>query len=314
MHWSAAPSALMWRQLAAVADAQFGVITRTQALEAGISYDSQRRRLASGHWRELYGVLVVTPGEPDHQHAWAAWLRLKRRGVITGLTGIRLQGVTGVIPDRMNPAEQTLMVAVPPETHTVVRNIRIIRDAIDRSHTDRVGVPVATRRELILDCLMYLDPRSAVRILDCAVGSGATTLVELEAGLAERAIRGRRGVSQLRRLVAVAREGARSDFERRALPLLRRVRGARFQPNLQVVVGPRTYVLDAADPGLRLAIEFDGFAYHSGRVEFDSDRSRQNDLLLAGWTVLRFTWRQVMGDPRDVLRQIQVAVDRARAA
>ncbi len=39
-----------------------------------------------------------------------------------------------------------------------------------------------------------------------------------------------------------------------------------------------------------LAIELDGWETHGIRSAFDADRMRANDLVLLGWTVLRFTW------------------------
>ncbi|HEX2308075.1 MAG TPA: hypothetical protein VHI14_07145 [Jatrophihabitantaceae bacterium] len=34
---------------------------------------------------------------------------------------------------------------------------------------------------------------------------------------------------------------------------------------------------------------------------FESDRLRQNELVAAGWRVLRFTWRMLYDDPDRVL-------------
>ena len=48
--------------------------------------------------------------------------------------------------------------------------------------------------------------------------------------------------------------------------------------------------VDFAYPDPRLAIELDGFRSHGQRKTFDQDRTRQNQLVLLGWTVLRFTW------------------------
>lgn len=55
----------------------------------------------------------------------------------------------------------------------------------------------------------------------------------------------------------------------------------------------RTYFVDLAYPEQMVAIEIDGFEYHRSRNDFDRDRSRQNDLVGDGWTVLRFTSRSV---------------------
>jgi len=43
----------------------------------------------------------------------------------------------------------------------------------------------------------------------------------------------------------------------------------------------------------RLVVEIDGRAYHVTPERFEHDRRRQNRLMAAGWTVLRFTWRDL---------------------
>lgn len=47
--------------------------------------------------------------------------------------------------------------------------------------------------------------------------------------------------------------------------------------------------IDLAYPGVKLAIEVDGFGPHTTRTAFDRDRARANDLTTAGWTIPRFT-------------------------
>jgi very-short-patch-repair endonuclease len=41
---------------------------------------------------------------------------------------------------------------------------------------------------------------------------------------------------------------------------------------------------------------------------FESDRRRQNALVLEGWLVLRFTWRMLTEQPDLVVRSIQEAL------
>ena len=43
----------------------------------------------------------------------------------------------------------------------------------------------------------------------------------------------------------------------------------------------------------RLIVETDGFLHHGTRSAFESDRERDTRLTLLGYTVLRFTHRQV---------------------
>lgn len=47
--------------------------------------------------------------------------------------------------------------------------------------------------------------------------------------------------------------------------------------------------VDLAFPAQRIAVEYDGRAVHERADVFASDRRRQNELVRAGWIVLRFT-------------------------
>lgn len=71
--------------------------------------------------------------------------------------------------------------------------------------------------------------------------------------------------------------------------------------------------IDFAYPELLIAIEVDGYGPHASRAAFQRDRSRQNDLVALGWTVLRFTWADVVKRPDHVARVLRQAFARARA-
>ena len=60
-------------------------------------------------------------------------------------------------------------------------------------------------------------------------------------------------------------------------------------------------------PRARLVVEVDGHEHHGTRVAFERDRARDQRLVAAGWTVLRFTHRQVLGEPAHV-RAVLVSV------
>lgn len=77
----------------------------------------------------------------------------------------------------------------------------------------------------------------------------------------------------------------------------------------RVVAGGMTYYLDLAYPDLMIAIAVDGFEFHSERTVFDADRSRQNNLVAAGWTVLRFTSRT---PPEEIVAQVKNLLGRER--
>jgi very-short-patch-repair endonuclease len=73
------------------------------------------------------------------------------------------------------------------------------------------------------------------------------------------------------------------------------------------------YELDLAFPAERIAIEVDGWAWHSDVERFRHDRRRQNALVLAGWIVLRFTWHDLTGRPEAVVAEIRLALGQSAA-
>jgi very-short-patch-repair endonuclease len=72
--------------------------------------------------------------------------------------------------------------------------------------------------------------------------------------------------------------------------------------------------IDACYPHLKLGIEVDGYEHHSSPDAFQHDRTRQNRLVALGWTILRFTWNDIVNDPAMVARTIREAIDRLPAA
>jgi very-short-patch-repair endonuclease len=148
--------------------------------------------------------------------------------------------------------------------------------------------------------------------MDRALQRGWITAAELADRVRRHA--GRLGAPQLARLSRLAGSGARSAAERIALRLLREAGITGWEANASVydedgLVG----VADVAFEAVRLALEFDGWAYHVTPDRFQSDRRRQNRLVAAGWTVLRFTWRDLTERPDYVISTITAMLARLRA-
>jgi hypothetical protein len=70
------------------------------------------------------------------------------------------------------------------------------------------------------------------------------------------------------------------------------------------------YEVDFCWPEERLVVETDGHAHHGTRAAFERDRARDARLTALGWSVMRFTARQVRGASGSVA----VVVRDARAA
>jgi very-short-patch-repair endonuclease len=87
-------------------------------------------------------------------------------------------------------------------------------------------------------------------------------------------------------------EPTRSELERALLPALRKAELP--APTCDHQIG--RYRADFFWPDHRLVVETDGWQGHGHRAAFEDDRTRDAWLQASGYTVVRFTWRQVMGE------------------
>ena len=59
------------------------------------------------------------------------------------------------------------------------------------------------------------------------------------------------------------------------------------------------YEVDAFWPAHRLIVELDSWTFHRGRRAFERDRERDAALQVAGWRVIRITWRRLNERPQE---------------
>jgi very-short-patch-repair endonuclease len=88
----------------------------------------------------------------------------------------------------------------------------------------------------------------------------------------------------------------RSDLERRFADLCRDA--GLPPPAVNTWVGG--FEVDALWPAQRLIVELDGYEFHRTRAAFERDRARDGELQLAGYRVLRFTYRRLVHEPEAV--------------
>ncbi len=149
--------------------------------------------------------------------------------------------------------------------------------------------------------------------IDRALRLRRTTLRHLHRALELTAAR--TGNHVRRELLLDSRDEPWSAAERILHRLLRSAGITGWLANRSVVVDGARYYPDALFSGrVRLLIEVDGREYHSEEAVFESDRWRQNQLILDGWCVLRFTWRMLEERPDEVLAVIRRALDMLGAA
>ena len=118
---------------------------------------------------------------------------------------------------------------------------------------------------------------------------------------------GRRpGVGRLVRLLDDREFGVpESELERRTLELI--AAHVLPPPERQTRVGPHR--VDVTYESRHLLVEVDGRATHGTSEAFEHDRVRQNSLVLEGWTVLRFTWKQITQDPDYIAATLRRALE-----
>jgi very-short-patch-repair endonuclease len=89
-----------------------------------------------------------------------------------------------------------------------------------------------------------------------------------------------------------------------------------LSPVLQIGVraGGRSYRIDLGYPQLRLGIEADGRGVHESPEAVLADRWRQNALRNAKWSLLRFTWSDVIHRPWYVVDTVREALAERGAA
>lgn len=144
--------------------------------------------------------------------------------------------------------------------------------------------------------------------IDLALRSRETTLADLHEAL--RLTPGRAGNMNRRRALLDSRDGAWSAAERRAHRLLREAGVTGWVANLPVIAAERLYYLDIAFKDRKLVIEIDGRLHETDEDLFQTDRWRQNALMLDGWQVLRFTWEMLCDHPEVVVATILAALAR----
>lgn len=148
----------------------------------------------------------------------------------------------------------------------------------------------------VLDCAAELPFDEALAVADSALRHEDVTRDELEAAMGDD--------PRVRRVVAHATHLAANPFESVLRAILVEA-GIGLVPQWETTIGRVTYDPDLAEPFAGLAIEANSWRFHAGKGEHDDDCRRYNALIVGGWTVLRFTWEQVMFSPWEVVAAVR---------
>jgi very-short-patch-repair endonuclease len=165
-------------------------------------------------------------------------------------------------------------------------------------------LPVTLVSQTLLDYATTCPRRRLRRALAEADYRRRLNPVELQAVLA----RGKPGSAKLRQALEVHQPRlahTRSPLEelfvelceRHQLPL----------PNVNVTI--EGFLVDALWPEHRLVVELDGTQAHATPARLETDRTRELTLRRAGYTVNRYSWRQVTAQPQLVAADVRAALN-----
>ncbi|WP_374157582.1 type IV toxin-antitoxin system AbiEi family antitoxin domain-containing protein [Mycobacterium sp. G7A2] len=276
---------------------QDGVITSEQARAAGLSRRSVQRRVQSGQWRRCGRGVYFVDDRPfsDAARIRAAVWGHGSQAAASGLTAASWHGLTRFAPDIVE-------VTVPRDSHgRRHEDTRVRRRDLQRCDVIELkGMRVTSLSLTVVEAAAQRG--GGAKLLDTALQQRHVDLP----GLWRTHLRnkGRTGAPRSRLLLQAAAGGAHSVAERILHQLLREAGIGGWKANYRV----GGYRVDVGFAAQKVAIEVDGFAFHSDPDAFQIDRQRQNDLVLLGWQVLRFTWLDLTAYPDRVIALIRSAI------
>ena len=271
------------RRLEKLIATQHGIISRRQVFDLGGTRGFVERRLAKGRWKLVYPGVYVLAGAPDswRQRVIAACLACGEGAAASHRCAGTLMTFLGL---EIGPVEVTIS-----ERRRVRRPGLILHRATDIIPADLTtidAIPVTSPTRTLIDLAAVLDRDHLEEVLDDGLRRRLTSVRRLIWRIDAMEHRGRPGIGTITALVrARAHAGAapESVLETRLFRLL--AKAVLSRPAVQYPIIERGRVIarvDFAYPEQMLAIEAEGYRWHSSRVRFDRDLERRNRLTALG--------------------------------
>lgn len=289
---------------------QASVATRRQLAAAGFPDDRLRAQLDARRWQSVNDAVVVLHNGPltPEQQLWVAYLSAQRPAAGCGLTAMEAFGVTGLDPGGVHILVRRGARVLPVQGFRVHVHESRRFDASDIWPAGR-PIPVTSLPRAVIDAAAWSrEVQHACRLVTASVQQRRTTADELAAALiAAGSVRHRK---TLHALIRDLGGGAQALSEVEFLAFCRRHRLPR--PDLQVRLdwrGRRRY-LDATfrrRDGRPVRVEIDG-GVHLTVAQRWRDTRNDNDAIIAGEMVLRFSSFAIYTDDRVAVEQLRRAL------
>ena len=280
-----------WDNPESFAERNDGLYTLEVATAAGLSAQQQARRRSAGRARSMGRGVDMVAGAP---HTWRQRVRATAflagpRVVISHGTAARLLGAS-VAP------QDWIHVTGPLGRHVRLPGVRGHRTGTmeDSDTTSRQGIPCTTPLRTVIDMSGELTVAQLGTLLDHFLRQRMLDLDDMRSQVNRLRPAPGRSVKRLRMVLAQRIPGydpGESELEGRLARLIDRAGLPRAAQQHRVTIDGHRFRIDFAWPDRRLYLEGNGFGYHSLASDLDRDASRQNELVLAGWTPIEVTWR-----------------------
>jgi very-short-patch-repair endonuclease len=297
------------RRARTIAEAQFGLVSRAQAMDLGFSPAAVARRVRAGYWDRLLPGVFRIAGAPTsaRQAAMAAALWGGADALVSHGAAATLWNIDGI-------RTRKIEIWVPPSRSAKLDAILIHRGTrLDRTDRTSLGpIPITTPIRTLIDVAGRLEDDRLATAMESIFRQKLGTSERLTARLEALSGSGRPGTGRLQRLL-LSRAGAPSESRLEARVWLLLGRTGLPMPRRQhwVVAEKDRYRVDFAWPEAKLAIECDGWEHHSDRVAFAKDRRRLSGLVAVGWRVLIVTWEMCRDEPDQIVGWVRAAMSRA---
>ena len=242
--------------------------------------------------------------------AEAAQLVLTDAMVLADRTAAWLHGVDHYRLDDLQSVPPLEVVSVDGANRSRRRGTYGARRTLTDDDICRVaGVPVTTPARTAADLACLFGRHDALAVLDAFMREAGVTRADLDRIVARFA--GRRGVTQLRELVALATPKSESSGESWTRLEIEDAGLPTPTPQFSIVVnGREKYRLDLAYPEWKIAIEYDGRAHHSSAEDRKRDEKRRAWLRRQGWIVIVVTKDDLRsGSQQEWLVELRRALD-----
>jgi hypothetical protein len=289
-------------RIAALATRQGGVILRAQLLEIGLGKKAIAYRVRIGRLIVEYkGVYAVGHQAMTREGRWRA--AVAACGEKAVLSSWDAAAHWGLMPSR----GRLIHVTTPVRSGRVPDRRRIRLHRVGTLHPWECAlseeIPTTTVARTLLDLSPQLRPRAMEDVIAHSNRLGLFDLLAVRRCLDEHPRQ--HGAPALRQLLSALEGTDAADLRSMLEVLLLQLSDDYQLPEPVANAQVKGFTVDFYWPAKRLVIEADSYTYHSMPSSFERDRERDQQLTLAGYTVVRFTHKQVTRQPEEVAHRVR---------